>query len=356
MKLYIENCDFYEDSLSDVMFSLRELLDKEDRNFEDTKKIKNILDDLDSFNLSFILEEVDNIVYTMLLSMKKVCINEIENNEISFKELNFPNEDIQLEYERLLTQFVHLRKQLKEEYKFSDKEIEYIEPNSKLYNIRVSVSIKDLLQLLLTCSQYDETIDVVVSFSDYDNLMELMVTIALSLSDIMKNEDLFIRIALEEETKKNMTASNELVFVLSNEDYLKYCMENLIVTKISVVGGCSLVAYKELLTRIPRNEIKIENFKTFVKQKDFSISLPAFFSSINDELMNEIDRYLYDWYLLVDAFVSSEDYNSDAILCCLGCFINIFKLNTPITNINVLDVELNEVEEIMEAIMNKVII
>ena len=63
MKLLIENCDFFEDSLKEVIQLLNEMLHKEDRNHEDDKRIRNILDDLDSFNLTFLLEDVDMIIY-----------------------------------------------------------------------------------------------------------------------------------------------------------------------------------------------------------------------------------------------------------------------------------------------------
>jgi hypothetical protein len=42
MNLIIENCDFFEDSLFDVMKVLNELVNKDERNYEDDKRIRNI--------------------------------------------------------------------------------------------------------------------------------------------------------------------------------------------------------------------------------------------------------------------------------------------------------------------------
>lgn len=353
MNLIVENCDFYEKSLQDVLNVMSELIDKEDRDHNDVKRIRNVIDDLDSFNVSFILEDVDNVIYTMLLGMNHIYV-ELMESHICFKGINFPNEEMKNEYERLITQYMNLRETLLNNYNITEKELEYLEPNSRLYNVRVSLSIKDLLTFILTCSQYDETIDVVVTFSNYDGLMENIVTVALSLFDIIKPEDLFIRMPLDEENRKNVLYSNGMVHLLSNEDYLRYCIDNNLLTKVSAIGGCSLVAYKELLTKLPSHEIKIENFRDFVQQENFDVLLPISYGAVEGDLIVEVEGYIYSWYNLVNAFKVSKEYSNEAIMCCLGCFINVFKLNTGLDNIQNLDLVLSENENLLEGLVAKV--
>ena len=43
MKLIAENIDFYPETLIDVVDIVNELIHKEDRNFDDVKRIKNIM-------------------------------------------------------------------------------------------------------------------------------------------------------------------------------------------------------------------------------------------------------------------------------------------------------------------------
>lgn len=353
INLMIENCDFYENSLRDVLEVMGELIDKEDRDYNDVKRIKNVIDDLDSFNISFVLEDVDNVIYTMLLGMNHIYVEAIENN-VCFKGLEFPNDEMQHEYERLITQYMNVRNILINEYNINEKELEYLEPNSRLYNVRVSLSIKQLLTFILTCSQYDETIDVVVTFSNYDELMENIVTIALSLFDIIKSDDLFMRMPLDEENRKTVFYSNGISNLLSNEDYLHYCVDNNLLTKVSAIGGCSLVAYKELVTKLPNHEIKIENFRDFIQQANFDILLPMTYGDVDENLMFELEGYIYSWYNLVNSFKESEEYSSEALMCCLGCFMNIFKLNTGLQNIQNLDLNLSENENLLAGLLAKV--
>lgn len=353
MNLFIDNCDFFENSLYDILNVMSELIDKEDRDHNDVKRIRNIIDDLDSFNISFMLEDVNNIIYTMLLGMNHIYVETMETN-VCFKGIEFPAMEMKNEYERLITHYMHLREVLMNDYNISEKEIEYLEPNSRLYNIRVSLSIKDLLVFILTCSQYDETIDVVVTFSDYDELMEIIVTVALSLFDIIKSEDLFIRLPLDKENRESVLYTNGMTKLLSNEDYLRYCIDNSLLTKVSVIGGCSLVAYKELINKLPRHEIKIENFRDLIQQDNFDILLPVDFGVLNEDLIVEIEGYIYSWYNLVNAFKDAGDYSNEAIMCCLGCFVNIFKLNTGLNSLQNLDLSLSENENLLEGLITNI--
>ena len=358
MNLLIENCDFFENSLSDVVGVLNGLIHKEDRNHDDHKRIKNILDDLDSFNISFILEDINMVMYTMLLSMKNASVRLIESQEISFKELVFPNEDIENDYVRLITQCVEIHDLLKNKYHMSDEEIEYLYPNSKLVNVRVSLSIKELVYFIITCGKYNETLDIILLFSNYDKLMESIVTLSMALIDLIKVDDLFIRLKLDEENRRMILDSTAVnIHMVSNEDYIDYCMKmNNNEVKLSTIGACSSVAYRYIVSNIPKQDIKIENFNDFIDQEYFGIILPRIYTEVDVDDANLIDGYIYDWYLLVNKYKDFLEYESEAVLCCLGCFNNIFKMNTPIYNYFELDVnELSEVEELMNIVQTKLL-
>ncbi len=359
MNLIIENCDFFEDALIEVMQVLNELITKEDRNYDDTKRIRNLLDDLDNFNITFILEDVDTMVYTMLLSMKNISVGKIEIlDEIAFKELTFPNEELEQKYISLITQCVDIRRMLKLKYNMVDKEIEYLEPNSKLVSVRISLSIRGMFYFIATCAKYNELIDINLLFSDYDNLMEYIVTIALSLSDLIVVDDIFMRMRLDEYNRKAVLESTDApIFMISDEEYIRYCMQvNNNSVKLSIIGSCSLVAYREILENIPKQDIKIENFNDFIDQENFGISLPAVYKSVERDDANVLDGYIYDWYLLVYKLKEFEGYDMEKVLCCLNCFVNVFKMNTPIYNYFEIDTcGVTEVEEIMQKVQTEIL-
>lgn len=329
MNLIIENCDFFVDDLLSVLNVLNDLINREDRDYKVDREIKNILDDLDNFNITFILEDLDMETYTMILSMKNIAVSLISREDISFKELNFPNDNLEKEYERLIVQYMMIRNELKNLYEITDKELEYIEPNSKLVTVRLSASVKQLLYFILSCAKYDETVDINLLFSNHDELLESMVTIALSLTDLIKVDDIFIRMSLEENNRQYLLNSTEVcVNVISNEEYIDYCIKNGInKVNLSVIGTCSLVAYREMVDKTPKQSIKIENFYEFINQDNFNITLPVIYSCIEDDLVNIIEKYIYDWFNLVNELKQFGDYRREEMLCCLGCYDNIFKSN-----------------------------
>ena len=359
MNLIIENCDFFEDALVEVMHVLNGLITKEDRNYEDDKRIRNLLDELDNFNLTFILEDVDMMSYTMLLSMKNISVAKIEIlGETAFKELEFPNDELEQKYISLITQCVDIRRMLKLKYNMVDKEIEYLEPNSILTSARLSMSIKGLFYFIASCSKYNELIDINILFSDYDALMESIVTVAMSISDLMVVDDIFMRTRLDEYNRKMVLESTDApIFMISDEEYIRYCMEmNNNSVMLSIIGPCSLVAYREILENIPKQDIKIENFNDFIDQENFGISLPSVYKSVERDDANVLDGYIYDWYLLVYKLKEFEGYDMEKVLCCLNCFVNVFKMNTPIYNYFEIDTcGVTEVEEIMQKVQTEIL-
>ena len=355
MILTIENSDFFETGLNDVVEALLGFV-QEEKSFINNKRIRNILDDLDSFNISFILEDVDTLAYTTLLSMKNISVGLVPN-DISFVRMEFPNEKFEKEYERLITEYVEIQRELIK-LNMSKKEIEYLEPNSKLVNIRVSASIKDLFYFFLTCGKYDELMDILVIFSNYDELMEKLVTIAMSLDDVIVADDLFIRMKLDDENRQFLLDSvGENIRILSNEEYIEYCVNNYAnEVKLSTIGSCSLVAYRDIVDNVPKQGIKIENMYDFIEQEQFRVVLPRSYAEIEGDLANKIDQYIYNWYMLVYNLKTEEGTEHIQMLCCLGCFNHVFKMNVPIYSYFEMDTnELTEVEELMSIVQHKLL-
>ena len=357
MRLIVENSDFFEAGLSDVADVLLDITHKEEKTFDDIRRIRNILDDLESFNLTFILEDVDMIIYTNLLSMRHVSVGLIEG-DIAFKTIELPTENQMQEYERLITEYVEIQQELKTKYNMSRKEIEYLEPNSKLVNVRVSASITDLFYFILLCAKYDENMDIIVALSNFDELTEKLVTIAMSINDIITTDDLFIRLKLDDENRDILLNSvEENIRIISNEEYIDYCMKNnLCEVKLSTIGSCSMVAYRELVENTPKQSIKLENMYDFISQEQFKIVLPKKYMEIEEKLANKIDQYIYNWYLLVHNLKSVNDLEYVQMLCCLGCFNSIFKMNAPIYSYFEIETEeVTEVEELMKIVQQKLL-
>ena len=180
----------------------------------------------------------------------------------------------------------------------------------------------------------------------------------MSLSDMIIVDDLFIRMKLDEENRKLLlNESTENITVISNEDYIDYCMQvNNVEVKLSTIGACSLVGYRYIVNNIPKQDIKIENFNDFIQQEYFGIILPQKYLEVDADDANLIDGYIYDWYNLINEYKKYPDCEFESVLCGLGCFNNIFKMNTPIYNYFELDtIGLTELEELMCMIQNKLL-
>ena len=354
MKLIAENIDFYPETLIDVVDIVNELIHKKDRNFDDIKRIKNIIDDLDSFNMTMILQDIDMVKYSMLLSMNHVNVERIDNDEIKFEELDLVDTELNHIYSRLIQQYLAFEEILG----FESRLMEYLQPNSRLVDVRISMSIKDFIYFSLTCSKYDELLDVNVLLSNFDDLLEKLVTISMSLYDMISVDDLFIRMSLDEENRKNILDSGSInINVISNEEYINHCIDNYQCdVKLSTIGSCSLVAYRELVSSIPKQQIKIENLFDLIGQEYISITFPKEFSEIDHNLMNALDGYLYEWYTLVDKLSKIEGMELKTMLCCLGCFSNIFKMNTAIENYFLLlhESESSEIFDLMSVLEDKI--
>lgn len=355
MKLIADNIDIYPETLLDVINVTRDIIQKEDRTFDDNKRIKNILDDLDSFNITVVLQDIDMIQYSMLLSMQNITVAVDNFNEVKFKDIDFPNEELKKEYNRLINQYNSISSILE----MSDELLQYIQPNSRLVDARISLSIKEFVFFILECSKYDELIDIIVLLSNFDEVLENLVTMSLSLRDMMHVDDIFIRMQLDEDNRRLLLDSGIInVNVVSNEEYVKHCLETeKISVKISTIGVCSLVAYRDIVKSIPKQQIKIENFFDLINQEYMSLTFPKEYLHLDEYVSNAIDGYIYDWYLLLYELKKHEGTELDSMLCCLGCYSNIFKMNTMLDNYFRLmyESELSEVKDLMEIFGDKII-
>lgn len=355
MKLIAENIDIYPDTLLDIVCLLNDLLHKEDRSFEDNKRIRNILDDLDSFNMTLIIQDIDMINYSLLLSIDNLNVELEDQDELKFKNIDFGNDDLNNEYNRLIKQY----KSFDEILNMPDTFMQYLQPNSRLVNVRISLSVKDFIYFILTCSKYDELLDLIVLISDFDTLLENLVTLSMAMCDMMNVEDLFIRMSLDEDNRKILLDEGSVnITMISNDEYISYCVENNKVdVKLSSIGTCSLVAYRDIVSQIPKHQIKIENFFDLINQEYISLILPKEYAEINADVANAIDGYIYDWYLLIDRLKKYRDSEMETMLCCLGCFSNIFKMNTSIENYfkMLYGSDLSEVSDIISVLVKKLI-
>lgn len=354
MKLRAENLDIYPDTLLDVVNITRDIIQKEDRTFDDNRRIKNILDDLDSFNMTIEIQDIDMIQYSMLLSMNNITVELIENNNIKFKTIEFPNEELKNEYERLINQYNVFSELLD----LPDLLLQYMQPNSRLVDVRISMSIKDFVSFILACSKYDETLDLIVLISDFDDVLENLVTMSMSLRDMVYVDDLFIRMQLDEENRRAMLDSGVInINVVSNEDYIQHCMEkDKVDVKLSTIGTCSLVAYRDIVSKIPKQQIKIENFFDLINQEYMSLTFPIEYLQLDEDVSNAIDGYIYDWYSLLYELKKYDGTELETMLCCLGCYSNIFKMNTMLDNYFMLlyNSELSEVKDLMNVLGQKI--
>ena len=357
MNMMIENSDIYTEVLMDIIHVLNDIVHVEEKSFEHNIRIRNILDDLDNFNLSLQLNGIDMIKYTMLLSMKNINVELIES-PLLFANMEFSVEEDKQEYLSLIKQYGHLRGILIEEHEFDERIIEYIEPSSRLVNVRVSLSIKDFIYFILTCAKYDELMDILVLISDYDEIMESLVSVSILLNDIIIVDDLFIRTMLDPDNRSElMNHEDTEVYIISNEEYINHCLENgKADVKLSTIGTCSLVAYRELVKELPKQQMKLENFQDIVRENGINIILPKDYCSLDEYLLISIHDYTQAWYNLMKK-LDPDECASEMMLCSLGCFVNVFKMNTMIENYFRLQYEtgLSEVFDILSIIEHKIL-
>ena len=96
----LEHCDLYNSELEAIFLSLINLAEKDNRTFEDNKRIRDILDDLALYNITFKLESINMLQYTLLLSMRELNIQFLQS--IGFESIEFGDDELNNEYDSLL--------------------------------------------------------------------------------------------------------------------------------------------------------------------------------------------------------------------------------------------------------------
>lgn len=322
----LEHCDLYDAELEGILLSLNNLAEKEQKTYEENKRIRNILDDLSMYNITFRLEDINMLQYTLLSSIMYSDIQYIRS--VGYETVEFNNEEMNDRYDELLVKAQDIIHLLTEKYKFNFETIEYVLPNSMCVDIRMSISIKEFIELIHTCSKYDELMNIVLAISEHE-ILEQVVTVANSLYDFIHTEDVFIRTNISDVVREDLTTHGTNLMVLSNTDFIKeQIMEGNFEIKMSTIAHCSLVAFRDLVGR--NLDVKLENFKyKHITQNE--ILLPDEYGDIEEDDLNLIDKYIYDWVVFIDDLENSgEYYSTELTLCNLGCFGHIIKINAKI--------------------------
>ena len=178
----LEHCDLYDAELEGILLSLNNLAEKEQKTYEENKRIRNILDDLSMYNITFRLEDINMLQYTLLSSIMYSDIQYIRS--VGYETVEFNNEEMNDRYDELLVKAQDIIHLLTEKYKFNFETIEYVLPNSMCVDIRMSISIKEFIELIHTCSKYDELMNIVLAISEHE-ILEQVVTVANSLYDFI---------------------------------------------------------------------------------------------------------------------------------------------------------------------------
>lgn len=323
----LEHCDLYNSELEAIFLSLINLAEKDNRTFEDNKRIRDILDDLTLYNITFKLESINMLQYTLLLSMRELNIQFLQS--IGFESIEFGDDELNNEYDSLLCKACDIWGLLEHKYRnlFDLKSIEYILPNSRLVDIRMSISIREFIELIHTCSKYDETMNIVLAISNHE-LLEQVVTVANSLYDFIHTEDLFIRTTIADDVREDLVTHGTNLMVLSNTEFIKERVNmGDADVKMSTLAHCSLVAFRDLVRRSYNFNMKLENFK-YKQITQNEIILPEEYGELEEDDLNLIDKYIYDWVVFIDKLEnSSEYYSNEMTLCNLGCFGHIVRMN-----------------------------
>lgn len=328
----IEHCDLCITEMEHIFLSLNNLAEKEYKTFDDNKRIRDMIDDLAMYNITFKLSNINMLQYTLLLTLRDLNIDFIQS--IGYEAIEFGDDELNEEYDRLLCKSYDIESLLLDKYAylFDQQSIEYILPNSKLVDIRMSISIKELIELIHTCSKYDEMMNIVLAISN-NEILEQLVTVVNSLYEYIHTDDLFIRTTIDEEIREDLTTHGTNLMILSNTDFIKEQLDKGVSDmKMSTLAHCSLVAFRDLVRRGYNFNIKLENFK-YKQITQNEIILPEEYGEIEEEDLNLIDKYIYDWIVFIDKLENSGTYYSNELtLCNLGCFGHIVRMNAKVSH------------------------
>lgn len=327
MDVNIYHSDLYKEEIEAILVSLSYISEKERKTFEDNKFIRNVMDDLSMYNMTLELNNITNLQYILLASISNVEIK--KTGAVGFECINFYDEELNEEYDRLLNEVFDIYYLLHSKYNFSDDEIDYLLPNSRLVNVKINLSVKDLFELIHTCSKYDELVDINLAISENETL-EQIVTVANALYDFIHTNDLFIRNRIDDELREELMNHGANIIILSDCKHIKKLLNNgESDMKVSAIGHCSLVAYKAMVLNKSFN-LELENFK-YVCDIRNDIIFPEEYDCLDDDDYNLIEKYIYGWITFIDKLKANDNiYSTEITSCSLGCFGYIFRFNTTL--------------------------
>lgn len=308
------------------------------------EEIRNISDQLDSFNITFELLGVNMLQYTIISTFRNILINVLDKDYAMFKTINLESEELNDEYNKLLAECLLIRSMLKDKYGFSDDLIEYIEPMTQLVDLRISMTTREFLRFVNTCSKYDELIDIVIALYDIDELNLLLSR----RTELATQKDLFMRYLIDNVTR-DYIIDNKL-YVLSNMEHVKRSIDFGYNVKVSSLGFGSYIAFREIATSLPNFNIKLENPKHVENNGTIPIvvKIANEYSDLGDEDKKIIDKYIYRWICLINRFhLETEVFDERALLCHLGCFGTVFRMNNELKEYNPYPIRLNKEAEVI---------
>lgn len=345
----VEHCDLHDNEIENIALTLLNLSEQEQKTFIDNKRIRDILDDLLSYNITFRLENINMLQYTLLLSIRELDIEFVKS--IGFEAIEFDDDGLNAEYDKLVCRACDICKLLETVYSFDQNTLDYILPNSKLVSIRLSVSMKEFIELIHTCSKYDELMNIVLAISNNISL-EKIVTVSNSLYDFIHTDDLFMRVNIPEDIREDLTTHGSNLMIITNIDYIRNQINKGDVdVKMSTLAHCSLVAFRDLSRRSYNFNMRLENFK-YNRINQNEIILPEEYSKIDEDDLNLIDKYIYDWIVFINKINDRcEYYFNELSLCGLGCFGHVVRMNGKIRHYFNLEY-FNVIPEVNEMINN----
>ena len=308
---------------------------------------RDVIDELDMRNITFILRGINMLQYTILTAFKNYKLISIER-KMEFEYPDFENEYLENEYKELIKTYKEIRKVLKNKYKVSKKIIEYFEPMSRLIDIKVSMTLKEFMVFIKTCNKYDELIDISVGIDD-DEMLSNFFTVL----ENVKTEELFLRHGF------NKLDLEEGFKVLSNTRFIyDSLVKNNKRVKVSCIAYMSFVAFRDINNTPVNFNMRLENLK-YIKEDGIRIIAFDKLPDLEEDDLNLIDKYLYDW-LVFHRKVRNGIQQSEVVnLCTLGCFGNIVGMNSMYSDYDKLRTRLNrkrycESKNIIENILNTV--
>lgn len=285
------------------------------------EELRDISDYLDGLNISFKITGVNMLQYTIISTLRNVVSEIVVEEFTKFTNVNLGSKELNDEYTRLVAECFKIKDILKNKYKFDDELLEYIEPMTKTVDIRFSMTIKEFLRFVNTCSRYDELIDIIVSMDSVEELEGLLYI----RTELAGRKDLFLRNKISKDVREELNVNENKVKLLSRKDKKVQIIE-----KVSTICIGSYVSFRNIVTNTKNFNIRLENPKHVDSDDSIPINiiLPEEYSSIDINDINLIDKYIYGWICLINRIHLEKDYyEGKTILCHLGCFGVIFRMN-----------------------------